>query len=243
MGLFGGGDVFGRRPKYQSAEDAAIQSTDANLRLLPKAEELGGKVNAYNQDQMLAMLRKSIPGYDSLTKAQSDLLASGLRGEVPADVQKQLSMRTAAKSLAGGYAGSGMARNLEARDFGLTSWDITQKSLDSTSRWTESMARLTQPALFNVGSAFISPQQQFDYNKLKADAAAAPDPKKRGNLDTHLGIFGMVTSGYAGGAGYANAYKSATSTGGGGSANWTGGTSGNYLASSSPGYGSSGPFE
>ena len=205
--------IFGKKPDYKSAELSAAEATNANLANLPKAQELGSKVDTYNQEEMLRLLRKTIPGIDNILKEGSNVLESGLRGEVPKSVQDQLALRSASRALTGGFAGSGAARNLEARDFGLSSWDITNKSLDSASKWTQSVSQLTSPGIFNVGSAFISPQQQFDYNKLKSETDAAPDPRDRGMFDSRASLFGMVTSGYAGGAGYANSYKPASQQG------------------------------
>lgn len=206
--------LYGTKPVYTSPETAAAEALAANLANLPKAEELGGKVNVFNQEQIMAMLRRAIPNYDAIVGKQSELIQSGLRGEVPKDVQDQLTLRTASKAISGGYAGSGVHRNLEARDFGLTSWDITNKSLDSASRWTQSMASLTQPALFNVGSAFISPQQQFDFNKLVAETKAAPNPGARGAFDSKMAALGMMLGVY-GGAGYQNAYRPSGNSGAG----------------------------
>jgi hypothetical protein len=53
--------------------------------------------------------------------------ASFLRGEIPADVQTQVRNNAAETSLYGGFGGSQMARNLTARDFGLTSLNLIDK--------------------------------------------------------------------------------------------------------------------
>lgn len=229
--------IFGKKPDYKSPGLSAAEATEANLANLPKAQELASKVDTYNQEEMLRLLRKTIPGIDNILKEGSNALESGLRGEVPKSVQDQLQTRSASRAIEGGYAGSGMHRNLEARDFGLTSWDITNKSMDSFSRWTQSVSQLTSPGIYNIGSSFINHQDQFNYNKLQAETAAAPDPSDRGMFDSRMGLFGMVTSGYAGGAGYANSYKPA-SQGGSGQANRPG--SYDYLARPGPLYGDGG---
>lgn len=272
MGVFS--NIFGKKPTYTTPTKSAAQALTGNLANLPAAEELGSKVNTFNQQQLLAMLRAANPNFDTTLGSQSDLLnqqlgviQGQLKGEVPKSIADQLQMRSAAKSLKGGFAGSEAARNLEARDFGLTSLDITNKALqsasqwvDSASRWTANTAALTQPAMFNVGSAFISPQQQFDYNKLKADTAAAPNPVTRGIFDTAMTINGELLGVY-GGPGYQGTYRPASQGGqylnspgplgmpsgygGGGAFNTVsaGGFGVEGGIPSSPGFGSGGIFE
>jgi hypothetical protein len=216
-------NIFGSKPSYKTPTKSAAEALKGNLANLPAAEELGSKVNTFNQDQLLAMLRKANPNFDTTLASQNDLLnqqlgviQGQLKGEVPQSVADQLQLRDAAKAVRGGYAGSGAARNLEARDFGLTSLDITNRALqsasswvDSASRWTSNTAALTQPAMFNVGSAFISPQQQFDFNKLVSENRAAPKPVIRGLWDTAQSQMGMAMGVY-GGPGYQGTYHPAS---------------------------------
>jgi hypothetical protein len=256
--------LFGTKPVYQTPTEAAAQALQGNLANLPAAELLGSQVNTFNQQQQLDALRRAIPNFDQIVAKQSGILQSQLAGEIPKDVQDRLQSYDAAKALSGGYAGSSVHGALNARDFGMTSLDITNKALDSASRWTTNMAQLTQPALFNVGSAFISPEQQYAHNKLVADVKAAPDPGVRGSFDSRMALFGELLGVY-GGAGYQGAYRGTTrgpaaptttpqylapqnwgnagvgaSEGGGniGQFNTVGAS-----AVSSPGYGSGGPFE
>lgn len=209
MAFFGGGDTFGKRPNYKkfTPESTAADALQINERLLPKAEELGGKVNTFNQAEMLRMLRAAIPGFDQLNEKQSEVIQSELAGEIPNDVKNQVLLRSISRAVSGGFGSSldtpaGAGKNLEARDFGLTSLQLTDRALDSASRWTEHMARLTQPAMWNIGSAFVSGQDVFRYKKLLADVKASPDPAKRGNLDMKMSVLGMALGAYGGGAGY-----------------------------------------
>lgn len=200
-------ELYGTKPETPQFEEAAAQAIAGNIANLPEAQKLALGVNTFNQEQVMAMLRKAIPNYDAIVGKQSELIQSGLRGEVPKDVQDQLTLRSASRAISGGYAGSGAHRNLEARDFGLASWDITNKSLDSASRWTQSMASMTQPALFNLGSMFVSPEQKFNENVLRANIAAAPDPAERGAFDSKMAFAGMIMSIYGGGPGYTQGYR------------------------------------
>lgn len=142
--------------------DSQTQAIDQNIASLPKLKDLAGDVNSFNQDQMLAMLRKAIPGYDQQVGKVNDIINSELSGEIPKDIQDAIARSGASKALSGGYAGSGMGRNLVARDLGLTSLDLTQKGIDSASKWIQQSAALMMPGQFNVASMFVSPTQQFD---------------------------------------------------------------------------------
>ena len=190
MGLFGdllgtimgggGKPIVPDAPKLDEAQQSAIE---ANQKALPAAQELASKTNLFNLQEIDKMLRFAIPGYEDLTKGVGDNIQSLLRGEVPKDVQDRLQTNDAVKALTGGYAGSGMHGNLTARDFGLTSLDLTQRGMSAAETWISDMARLYQPGMFNVASMFISPAQQYaaDENEwgvqwLKNQIKAMPDP-------------------------------------------------------------------
>lgn len=150
-------------PEFQkiNAQQEQAKATAGNIANFDQSAQLGSQVNQFNQDQLLGMLRKAVPGYDDMMKQGSNLIQSYMRGEIPEDVKNQIGRNTAEKSLAGGYGGSGMARNLEARDLGLTSLQLTQQGLDSASRWMTSASQRAVPNMFDVTSMFLSPMQQI----------------------------------------------------------------------------------
>ncbi len=168
----------------QAEQNRAI---GGNVAAFAGASRLGGMVNTFNQGQLLTMLRAAIPGYDDIMNKGSGLVQSYLRGEVPKDVQDQIGRNAAERSLSGGYGGSGMARNLEARDLGLTSLQLTQEGLSSAQRWMDSATARATPQMFDVTSMFISPTQQietsfresnrrWERDWLAAKINAAPEP-------------------------------------------------------------------
>lgn len=239
--------LYGTKPVYKSPEESAATAISANLANLPKAQELGTKVNTYNQAELMAMLRRAIPGFDERTKLSGDVLTSRLKGEFTDSELDELQLAAASRGVGRGTGGgSDFDKKDLARRLGLNRYEETQRALDSNARWNESMARLTQPALFNIGSAFVPFEAQSGFDKLVADTKAAPDPAERGDFDSRMALFGMLLGAYGGGAGYQGAYRPASQ---GGNTqqymqpNWTGGTSGNYLAESSPGFGSGGIYE
>ncbi len=135
-------------------------ATQANLTNLSQDEELASKTNSFNFDQIQSMLRKAIPGYDQMISKQGGIINSEMNGEIPQDVQDAIQRNSATRSMGGGYAGSGMNRNLTARDLGMTSLALTDKGLSSSEQWLQQMKSTALPSMFNLSSMFITPEQQ-----------------------------------------------------------------------------------
>jgi hypothetical protein len=86
------------------------------------------------------------------------LSTSYLNGQIPQDVQDQIQRATAQSSLQGGYGGTGMARNLTARDLGLTSMQLQQTGMNM-SNTAMNMAGVVNPSFTPVSSLLFSPSQ------------------------------------------------------------------------------------
>ncbi len=247
MSLFGigegsGEELFGKKPVIPQTGDSAATAIAANQKNLPAAQALGAGINSFNQDQLLAMLRKAIPGYDEIIGKQKSILESEMKGEIPQDVADNIKRNAAVRSTYGGFGGSGMARNMTGRDLGLTSLAITDRALDAGSRWMQNMKNLSVPGQFDITSMFISPDQQFQRDLLAAGVEAAPDPEKRGYMERSMivtssigsafggasygggGMGGGGTGGFGGGGGGAEAVSNPYSDGGGSGASPGSGT-------------------
>lgn len=148
------------KPVVPGAE--AAKATAANIANFQEISKVASATNQFNQDQVNQMMASAIPGYESMKSGIGSNINSWLKGEIPADVQGQIGRNAAYSSLSGGFAGSEMARNLVARDLGLTSLDIMQKGVDAGSRWLETAKRTAVAPQFDVTSMFVSPQQQMD---------------------------------------------------------------------------------
>ena len=96
-------------------------------------------------------LETGLPGTLGATTQISSLVNQLLQGAVPADVQAQVQRQGAQQAMATGLPPtSGMARNLQARDFGLTTMDLMQQGAAYT------------PGLVELAD-FLSPQQTENY--------------------------------------------------------------------------------
>lgn len=160
-------------PSYNALDPQQEQkkAVEGNTAALPGIEKLASGVNAFNQQQIQKMLESSIPMYNSLKSGISSNIDSMMKGNLPKDVQDQIQNSAAARSMGSGVAGSGMGRNLVARDLGLNSLDLTQKGLSSAENWIKTMSSIEQPGMFNVSSMFLTPQQQWGMDTQERDNA------------------------------------------------------------------------
>lgn len=132
-----------------------------NIKNFGDISKLAASTNAFNQDELNKMLESAIPGYRAMMATTGAKINSFLSGELPQDVSDQVGRNAAYRSLSGGFSGSGMARNLVARDLGLTSLDLISKGIDAGSRWIAMAKQNTVAPQFDVSSMFITPQQRI----------------------------------------------------------------------------------
>lgn len=197
MELFGaaiGGAIggFGEKPKVPNWKNIRLgeqqqQAIQNNITALPGAENLSSQTTQFNLDQIQKMLEFGMPNYQEITSQATDNISSWLRGEIPADVASAVQTSSAGRSLAGGYGGTGMGRNLEARDLGLTSLDLMSRGQSSAESWMKTTDSIFGRGVMDVTRMFVSPMDQFgatmgnqmnkwnqQWNKAQVDAA--PDP-------------------------------------------------------------------
>jgi hypothetical protein len=184
----GGASVFGTKPGV-----ADYTPTDLGVEAKKATTE-----NLANMPEIEALLNKILPGYTDMVKEGSKSTLSLLRGEVPQDVQDQIRRNSAFQSLSSGFGGSGMSKNLTARDLGLTSLDLIGKGENSAQRW----AGLTEGA---VSPFSVTAKEQGDQTmknnlykqateQFRNNVLAAPDPASAGLFNTIATIGGTAAS-------------------------------------------------
>ena len=166
------GEFFRSAPKIPQFKPVNVQAEQGkaitgNLKSLPDAAKLAGDTNVFSQEQINKMLELAMPGYSGLRDKTTGTISSLLDGEIPSDVSDSVRRSAAARATYGGFGGTGMARNLEARDLGLTSLDLTTKGLDAASRWISSTRTAPQ---MDVSSMFIRPETQIQAALADRDA-------------------------------------------------------------------------
>lgn len=204
-------------PNYNPVDTTAEQgkAIAGNISQLGNLGVLAKGVDLANQDALTAMLRRAIPGFDSIVSKTGSNINDELSGKLPSGVADQLQTSDAAKALSGGFGGSGMGGALTARDLGLTSLDLTQKGISSAQSWLKTSKAALTPGSFDVSGMFVSPamrigiaaennSNQFQTSWLSNQIAAMPDPNMKAlaqGASQDLGTISSAVGSYAGGGG------------------------------------------
>ena len=194
LGITGGIFQAGKKvktPQYVRTDTAVEQqkAVEQNTNVLPAAENLAGKTNLFNQSELMKSLRGVIPNIDAIQTQVSENLLSRLKGEIPEDVKNAVLRNSAGQAVYGGFANSGAKTNLDARDLGMTSLQISNQALDSAGRWIAGARASMIAPQFDITSMFVTPGQriaqtfadnqgQFARNMFDAQVAAQPDPTR-----------------------------------------------------------------
>ena len=138
-------------PQLQAPREVPLSETFAKFlgqeAQVPALSAFASNINR----QFRQELETGLPGTLGAMSQISTLVNQLLGGAVPADVQAQVQRQGAEQAMALGIpATSGMARNLQARDFGLTSMELMQQGAAYT------------PGLVDLAN-FLSPQQTQNY--------------------------------------------------------------------------------
>lgn len=165
------------------------ETVAGNMAAFSDASKMASMVNAFEQEELDKAILKNFPGFKEAASQISENINSQLRGELPKDVEESVLRSAAARNLFSGTAGTGFARNLVARDLGMTSLQISQQGLESAMRWLGTVRGSATAPQLGVANMFFSPQQRlahevgerdkkFDIDLAKAKVAAMPDPTK-----------------------------------------------------------------
>jgi hypothetical protein len=161
------GNLIAGKPSIPAWTDVNLgteqtKALSENTASLPAAENLASQTNTFNMQELQSILTSIIPGYKDLTAGVSKDIGSMVSGQIPGDVSAAVQDSAAAKSLTGGFGGTGLSGNLTARDLGLTSLGIMNQGISSAESWMSTVNSIASPQMFNMTSMFVSPQQQFD---------------------------------------------------------------------------------
>jgi hypothetical protein len=125
---------------------------------LPSLNSFANEVNTFAnkswQDQVLKLDPHMLDTVATIGQ-NANSLAKGL---IPQDVKAQIEESSAYSALQGGYGGTGMGRNLTARDLGLTSLSL-ESSGASMAGSEMNLVSALNPSQMNVSDLLFSPQQ------------------------------------------------------------------------------------
>lgn len=217
-GLGLGGDaskIYGTKPIVPTLADAGQKAiTDINL-LMPGAEDIAKKVNTFTQQQKNAMMDLVTPGWQKNLGLAGDDINKMMQGVLPESDASAQQLQSVSGAVAGGFGGSGMGRNLVARDLGLRQQELINQGLAANDRWLKTAESLTGP-MFDFTKMFPTPQEEFSREWQQNLITAAPDPVARGESDAWNALIGEILSVYSGGAGYKGGYTPQWPNSGGG---------------------------
>lgn len=177
--------AFGKKvevPNLPELDPGQIQLDTAtgNQSAFNAFRQFASSINSFQVDEQRRAAFAATPSLGAATT----LLDSFLAGNLPSSEVAASQRASAARSFGLGVQGSGVGRNLEARDLGLGQLQLQQAGLAAL----PGIAQFTQPrSLFDPTSLFFTPQQRlqfayedrgtrFNRNLLAAQIKASPDP-------------------------------------------------------------------
>jgi len=225
-----GASYLKKKPPGAAAfQDVNLQSEQGNaiggnIAAFKSASKLAGMTNTFNASEIQRMNELSMPGYKAMQSKGTANIMDWMSGKVPEDVSNAVRTQSASRAMAGGFGGTGMGRNLSARDLGMTSLDVMSKGMDSATRWMQ--MNQSQAKTFDVSSMFVTPGQSANFAANQRDAKLsytndanaynyANDPNTAAR-DQLAGMVGNLGSGMANylGSGISSTKSSYTSSGG-----------------------------
>jgi len=187
--------------------------------LTPRTRELEAQRNAFARAQLLESLGIQVPGYQEAQAQRTQNALALLRGELPPDVLAQVQRQAAARSLAGGYAGSQAAANLTARDIGRTSLALQQAGGQQFANILGTTP-LAQMANYEFTPQMIANIRAEERAKKQAGLMGVTTMPSAGGIATgYLGSLGSGLTNLGFGALGQGGFKTG---GGGGGNNWSG---------------------
>jgi hypothetical protein len=223
--LSAAGSGSGGGPKPQKVDLSTVSLQDPNAALgqyayqgvqLPGVEQTANQADILSNQAYQRNISQLYPGATSQISQISNLASSYLSGIIPQDVQDQIQRATAQQSLQGGYGGTQMARNLTARDLGLTSMNLQQLGMGMTGTGI-GLAKGLTPSFTPISSLLFTPSQllartdQANYYNTdvknqqniinSGQIAAAQAAKQAQGQRQQAGISSMISSLFGSGGG------------------------------------------
>lgn len=142
---------FRNNPEYEEVNGVAVLRSQNGV--MPAwGSGIAGPINRFMTDQARMPFEANLPDYGSMVAQRSTNTGSLLRGEVPADVTRQIMQAGAERGIATGSPGSPNANAAWLQALGLTSLGLQQQGSQNLS---QSIADTPVPQLFNPASLFV----------------------------------------------------------------------------------------
>lgn len=145
-----------------------LQTAEGNLQSLELGEQIGSDVNDFMRGERAKTLA-GVPGLDDLETQTVDNLKRWLSGELGDDLTSTVQRGANARAFSGGYQGSGMGRNLEARDLGLTGLQLQQSAVPLAGQYMSGATGRRAIPEWNPASMFINPMAAAEFNARQSN--------------------------------------------------------------------------
>lgn len=147
---------------FQQEQRTAITG---NLGAFGEASNLARQTNTFNAEEINRMLELSLPGAAGMKHKATANITDWMSGKLSIEDTDAIRTSAAGRAVGGGFGGTGMGRNLEARDLGLSQLDIKMRGTDAASRW---LAAARSP-VFDVSSLFVKPGESAEFASRQRD--------------------------------------------------------------------------
>ncbi len=154
---------------------ALMDLYSANSRGAQGARQQASTVNRFNTNQALKYYNEILPGFSQMQAQQGKNINSFLRGELPSDMQSEITRNAAQQGIQAGYGfGSqgvrqGAGANLIARNLGLNSLELMKYGISSSFQAGQN-AKSLLPNLVGLQDYLYNPQQMLGVAQQNANA-------------------------------------------------------------------------
>jgi hypothetical protein len=186
-----------------------------SARLAPESRRLEQERNVYNQQQLQALIERSIPGFSEAQRVRAQNAAALIRGELPGDEISAAYRSGAGRALEGGYAGSVAMSNRILRDLGL-------KQMQAQQMGSQQLSQI-------LGSTPLAPVVSYEYSPQQLATLRGQERAQRmaaltgvSNMPSASSVLGGALGSL--GSGLTNLGFATLGSKGGGGNNWSGGT-------------------
>jgi hypothetical protein len=150
------GPGYGGGTETFSPYGSASQAQAFNFAGGANTQQISDLINSITRGAQTQALQARIPGGPALEEQSSANIGSELRGELPADVLRQLQQQSAERGVATGSPGSPNTNAAYLRALGLTSLDLTGRG---QSQLTAAEGRNPAAPIYDPSAQLITPYQ------------------------------------------------------------------------------------
>lgn len=166
--------AYGGKPNVPNPGQSAASAISSNMGNLANIYQMAGGINAFNTQQQLNDLMAKIPNYQQLVMQNSGNIMSGLQGQLPQDVIRQMIQQMSERGIRSGLApGAGNTNAAYIRALGTNSLALQQQAHTNLQQTIQNVPK-AQP--YDISQMLISPDAWQSAAMAQSIYNSAPDP-------------------------------------------------------------------